>query len=266
MGESDIARLYMEYAQHADPLVRTSAVQGLEMLAGMGNDAARQILVRKLEDADRSVRVAAAWGLRGSVDMASRAGSELGHSLELSADQPTGQLALGALAQARGKVDDAIFHFKRAVDWDSKSAALRHEYAVFLAGIERPAESLAQMREAVRLEPKNAEFRYKLALALNETGGLSAAIPEFENAVRIDPKHSRAWYNLGLARNQMRDVKGAVDALLQAEKADPTDPRIPYARATIHAATGQTDEARAAAERALQIAPNMPEARQFLGR
>ena len=266
MGDAETSRVFLEYAQHADPLVRTAAVQGMEVLAGIGNDAARQILVRKLEDPDRSVRVAAAWALRASLDLGSRAASELNHTLELGADQPSGQLALGVLAHSRGKSAEALGHYEKAVIWDARSAGIRHEYAVMLAAMEKPAEALAQMQEAVRLDPKNAEFRYKLALAIYENGGLALATGEFEEAVRLDPRHARAWYNLGLARNQLRNMRGAIEALRSGEKADPTDPRIPYARATIHAAMGEADAARSAAEKALQLAPEMGEARRFLRR
>ncbi len=266
VGDSDTVRLFLEYAQHTDPLVRTAALQGLEGVAAMGNNAARQVITRKLSDPDRSVRVAAAWALRASLDLNSRAGTELAHTLEIATDQPTGQLALGAFEQARGRVDEALRHHEKAVAWDSGSAGIRHEYAVLLSALERPADALKQMREAVRLDPKNAEFHYKLALAIHETGGLSSAASEFEEAVRLDPTHARAWYNLGLARSQLRNPKGAIEALRHGEQADPSDPRIPYARATIHANLGQQQEAREAAERALQLAPDMPEARQFLGR
>ena len=251
--EADTGRVFLEYAQHADPLVRTAAVQALEGRLAAGDTAAQQVLVRKLEDPDRSVRVAAAWALRSSVPAGTRAADELAHTLQLGADQPLGQLALGALALAQGRLADAIRHYETAVSWDARSAGIRHEYAVLLA-------------EAVKLEPGNAEFRYKLALALNETGGLPAAVPEFEQAVKLEPNHARAWYNLGLARNQLRNPKGAVEALLNAAKADPRDPRIPYALATIHAAQGRMNEAREAAENALRIDPGMPEALRFLGR
>jgi Flp pilus assembly protein TadD len=264
MDDAQIGRLFMEYAQHSDPLVRTAAVQGLETVAGMGSEPARQILFRKLEDPDRSVRVAAAWALRASVDEATRAGRELAHTLEIAGDQPAGRLALGVFAQAKGRPDEAVQHFEKAVSWDLRSAGLRHEFAILLAELEKPLAALNQIREAVKLEPANAEFRYKLALAINETGGVSSAVSEFEEAVRLDPKHARAWYNLGLARNQMRNTKGAIDALRSGEIAAPRDPRIPYARATIHASAGQKDEAKAAVERALELAPNMPEARKLL--
>jgi predicted RNA polymerase sigma factor len=53
-------------------------------------------------------------------------------------------------------------------------------------------------------------------------------------------------------------------ALAKAESADELDPRIPYARATILAQLGKANEARAAAQRSLEIDPHFDPARELL--
>ena len=83
-------------------------------------------------------------------------------------------------------------------------------------------------------------------------------------AVRLDPRHARAWFNLGLARNSAGQGESALEALLRAEALASTNPQIPYARATILAAQGQTKEAKRAAERALGISPGYPDALKLL--
>jgi len=77
-----------------------------------------------------------------------------------------------------------------------------------------------------------------------------------EQAVQCDPRHARAWYNLGLARSGLGDDTGALAALVRAESTDPTDPRAPYARATVLVRLGKLDEARSAARRALELDSN----------
>jgi tetratricopeptide (TPR) repeat protein len=262
--EPEVARTFLAYAQHADPLVRTAAVQALEAVGGAEADAARQILTRRLEDPERAVRVAAASALRAPLDAGTRALRETSHALELTADQPTGQLQKGAWAHAHGNTAGALKHFEKAICWDPNSGGIRHEYAVLLSSQGRATDALAQMQEAVRLEPKQAEFRFKLALAWNEAGSMQNAMKEFDETVRIDPKHARAWYNLGLARNSLGETNAAISALRKAESAEPRDPRIPFARATIHARLRQIPEAREAAQRALAIQPNYPDAQQLL--
>lgn len=263
-NDAAVSRAFLEYAQHPDPLVRTAAVQQLEPLASGQQDATRQVLARRLEDVERCVRVAAASALREPPEPGSRAGRELAQTLDLGADQPTGQLQKGVWAQAHGDTAGALRHFERAVSWDPNSGGIRHEYAVLLSSLGRPQDALKQMEEAVRLEPKQAEFRFKLALAWNETGSLQNAVREFEEAVKLERRHTRAWYNLGLARSALGEPDAAITALREAAHADPRDARIPYALATIHLRQRQAPEARAALQRAITLQPNYPEARQLL--
>ncbi len=263
-ADAEVSRAFLEYAQHANPLVRTAAVQALESVGGAEADAARQILMRRLEDPERVVRVAAASALHAPLDPASRALREVLHALDLAADQPTGQLQKGVWVLSHGEQAGAVAHFEKAVSWDPNSGGIRNEYARLLASLGRTLDTLTQMREAVRLEPKQAEFRYNLALATNESGDMRGAVREFEEAVKLDPRHARAWYNLGLARSALGESDAAIDALRKAESADPRDARIPYARATIHARLGQKAEAREAAQRALAIQPGYQDARQLM--
>ena len=88
-------------------------------------------------------------------------------------------------------------------------------------------------------------------------------IQALQEATRLDPGLSRAWYNLGLAKNGQGDIPGALDALQRGELANPRDPGIPYARATILARQNRRQEALAALDRALSIAPGYSEAAQL---
>ena len=128
----------------------------------------------------------------------------------------------------------------------------------------RASEAVKELQAAVKLAPNDAEFHYKLALAYNELSESGKVLPELEEAVKLDPHHARAGYNLGLARNAAGNPTGAIQALLAAETADTRDPRIPYARATIHAQLGQISEARSAARRALELNPRFNEAASLL--
>ena len=229
----------------------------------VGSGAAGEIRAR-LADPSRSVRIGAAWALRAELDTNSPAGRELLHSLELTADQPAGQVQQGAFYFARGDLAEALAHFERAVAWDTNSAPIRREYAVALGAANRNPEALEQLLAACRLAPGEASYVFELGLAWNEAGDLPKAIEQFEKAVKLDAHLDRAWYNLGLARNAAGQVEPALDALNHAQAAAPNDPRIPYAAATILARAGRVGEAEAAARRALMLQPDFPEAAQLL--
>ncbi len=264
VGEPQVATALADRLTDTNALVRQSIIQTLATLGETTSPEVRAALKARLDDPSRNVRVVAAQASAATVDLSSRAGSELQHMLQHNADQPAGQMQLGILALARHDATNALRHFQTAAKWDPFSPGIHHEIAIVLSQLGRPREALAALQEAVRLAPRDAEFRFKLALAWNELGDSKKVLAELEEAVKLDPRHARAGYNLGLARHAAGNSLGAIQALLNAESAAPNDPAIPYARATIHAQLGQMREARQAASRALELNPQSPEAAALL--
>jgi tetratricopeptide (TPR) repeat protein len=249
---------------HASPLVREAAVRSLGTQVRSNNASVRSALQPLLEDPARSVRIAAAWALCDTLDLATRAGRELVHMLDINADQPTGRMQLSQFTMLRGDTPGAIRQMRKAIAWDPNSPPFHHDLAILLSMTGDSAGAVNSLREAIRLDPENPEYHYKLALALSESGTTAETIAELENTVKLDPGYARAWYNLGLARNGMGQPQQAIAALRQGEAADPNDSAIPYARATIHARLGQKQEALAAAAAALRLRPDFHDAMQLI--
>ena len=262
--EKPVANALVGRLSDTNALVRQSAVQTLSTLGEGASPEIRAGLNKCLDDSSRGVRVTAALALASSLDLQSRAGRDLQQMLDQNADQPPGQMQLASFALARGEVTNALRHFQTAERWDAYSPEIRDQLAIVFSQLGRPNEAVKELREAVRLAPNEAEYHFKLALAWNETGDSAKALAELEAAVKLNPRHSRAQYNLGLALNASGDPAGAIQALLAAEAADPHDPSIPYARATIEARLGQFDEARRAANRALELNPQFTDAAKLL--
>ncbi len=263
-GEPPIATALVNQLADTNALVRQNIIQTLATLGENLPPEIRAAVAGRLTDSSRNVRIVAAQTLAPRLKLNSLAGSELLHMLNHNADQPAGQMQLGIFALARGETTNALQHFATAAKWDAFSPGIHHETAIVLSQLGRPQEALAELQEAVRLAPQDAEFRFKLALAWNELGDRAKTLTELEAAAKLDPSHARASYNLGLARAAAGDPAGAIHALLIAETAAPRDPQIPYARATIHLQLGQIEEARAAARRALELAPQFAEAAALL--
>jgi tetratricopeptide (TPR) repeat protein len=257
-------RALLTLTRDHDALVRARAARALEPLAGLGDAPAGLALTNLLQDPVRSVRTEAAWSLRRALDTNSVAGRDLVRELRFNLDQPLGVMRLGVFLMDRGQVADALPWMERAVAWDPGSAILRDSLAVCLSTLGRASEAVRQLGEACRLAPRDPAFRFRLGLALNEAGQLSEAVAAFEAAVQLDPAFGRAWYNLGLAQAAAERLEDASLALGRAESLASADPVIPYARATVLARLGRTEEARAAAQRALELRRNFPEAADLL--
>ncbi len=264
VGEPNVTQALLAALKHVHPLVREKAVRALDPLAESGHADVVEPIRKLLNDPVRSVRVAAAWALRATLDPQSLASRELEHSLEHNADQPTGQLQQGVYCLARQQLPQAVEHFQKAITWDPNSAPLRHEMAVVLSMMGRNQEALQQIQAACQLEPKEAEYQFKLGLALAELNEINKAVTALREAIRLNPRHARAWYNLGLALNSQGKTDEALESLGRGETVEPRDPRIPYARATILARLGKVPEARAAARRALELQRDFAAAEELL--
>jgi tetratricopeptide (TPR) repeat protein len=262
--DSKVAAVLFSAAGDTNALVRTVAVRALEPLVEAGSAPVQTLLNARLNDPVRAVRVEAAWALHHTVDTNSVAGADLLTYLRQNFDQPAGALQRGVFQMDRGNLSAAMEYFQRAVKWDPNSAPLHHALAVALSREGRSREAVDELQAAVRLAPNDAEYHYKLGLALNEVGKLDDARAALAEAVRLDPQFARAWYNLGLAYSSLNKPEPALDSLLRAESLDATSATIPYARATILARLGRVSEARRAAQRALALRPEFPEAQQLL--
>jgi tetratricopeptide (TPR) repeat protein len=251
-------------AMDTNALVRSVSVRALESGLSAGHPEAIRTAREKLADPVRSVRIEAAWALRREVDTNSPAGRDLLAHLRHNADQPQGQMQLGVFQFDRGDVVGATASLRLAISWDPNSAPLHDTLAVILSAQGRSAEAVASLQSAVRLAPNQAEYRYRLGLAFSEIGELRQAQASLAEAVRLEPGFARAWYNLGLAQSSLQQPEAALESLIRAESLDSNSAMIPYARATILARLGRANEARTAAQRALELDRNFTAARQLL--
>jgi len=262
--ESNVQTQLRRATADTNALVRAAAVRSLESLALAGEPSAVGAVAQKLTDPARNVRVDAAWALRRTLDTNSIAGRDLLAHLHHNADQPQGQMQWGVFQFERGDTAGSTASLRKAISWDPNSAPLHDTLAVMLSASGRSADAVESLQAAVRLAPNQAEYRYRLGLAFSEVGDLRQASAALAEAVRLDPNFARAWYNLGLARSALNQPDAAIDSLLRAESLDAHTATIPYARATILARLGRVNEARLAAQRALEIDRNFAAARQLL--
>ena len=261
-AEKDVTPALLGALDDTNALVRGACLRALEPLASL--ETVSNAAQRELADPLRCVRIAAEWDLRASLPEDSVANVELKKFLEVNADQPTGQLQWGNYYFSRGELENARQHFQTAVAWDGFSAPLRLELAVVLSALGQNAEAVAQLQAACRVAPRDAEAHFSLGLALDEQGDTNGAEKELQIAVQLDPRHSRAWYNLGLLQNAAGRPQAALASLARGEQAAPTDPRIPYARATVLYRLNKIAEAKTAAKCALELDPENPAFQRLL--
>jgi tetratricopeptide (TPR) repeat protein len=253
----------LDQLDHTNALVRAEAIGALAPLRDTETAASLEIrMKRMLDDPVRAVRVAAARSMQGRINLDEGAGSELLHSLNLNADQPSGQMQKGLLYLSL-RDPRALIHFKTATEWDPYSPPFHSQYAAALSLFGDNNGAVAQLTRAAGLLPSNGDIQYQLGLAMHELGRITEAAVHLEKAVHLDPRHSRAWYNLGLIRNSQGQPQAAIEALARAESLAPQNADAAYARATILFGQERRAEALEALDRVLEISPGHPEAAQL---
>ncbi len=135
-----------------------------------------------------------AWSLRGQ--LALRRGDKddarryFARALELGHDEFYFRLALGALARADDKVDEAIEHFERAKALFPRYPDPGGPYELLAELYEKKGDAdraLAQLEALVRLRSTDVRTRRKLARALEKRGRDADALEQYRAINRVTP-------------------------------------------------------------------------------
>jgi tetratricopeptide (TPR) repeat protein len=139
---------------------------------------------------------------------------------------------LGLGLAMNGKPDGAIWHFRKALFYNSDNVNARGNlaYALFLQG--RLEEAVGQCKQILQRFPDNPKAHGILGLVLMKQGKLDQAVTHLREAMQYQPDNAKAHVNLGQAL----------------------------------AALGQRDEAIAQFKEALRLNPNEREAREQLNK
>jgi tetratricopeptide (TPR) repeat protein len=167
---------------------------------------------------------------------------------------------LGGLTWRQSKIyaDPGIF-WGTALAANADSWLAHNNLGNFLFEQGEVNEAMAHYKRAVDIKPGYSTAHYNLGGVLRQKGQLDEAIPEFQKALAIQPKYSMAHYNLGEIFRQ----KGQMDeAMAHYERAVEIRPEYAEAHnslAVVFLRKGQVDEALAHLQKALEIRPDVAE-------
>lgn len=179
--------------------IRRAARESAKSKSTLERAAAAQLLGSEssalLNDSARLVRRAAAWQNLPHLCQREEGAKALQEQISTAthqSDQPTGAMQLAMLAHATGQNSEAEKQYKRAIALDPSSPVAYLDYAVYLAGNNRPVEALAQMLTCSKHNPRNALVQYRLGLILVECGYIPEAIRAMQKALQLQPDYAEA--------------------------------------------------------------------------
>ena len=121
------------------------------------------------------------------------------------------------------------------------------------------------LQSALSIAPTHAQALVAVANLARVRGDNQTAINTLERLLNIHPGHPEGSYTLGLLLLD-RDPLRALACFEAGERVQPRDPDYPRGRARALIAMGRLAEARAAATRAQELAPDDPRVAEILAR
>ena len=138
---------------------------------------------------------------RGQVDEAI---AHYRKALEIKPDYAEAHNNLGVALAGRGQVDEAIAHYRKALEIKPDYAEAHNNLGIALAGRGQVDEAIAHYRKALEIKPDYAEAHNNLGNALAGRGQVDEAIAHYRKALEIKPDYAEAHYNLGNALGRPR--------------------------------------------------------------
>lgn len=163
------------------------------------------------------------------------------------------QFNLGTSLAAVGQQEQAIAHFRSALELKPDSAESHFNWGRALEELQAPRDAMLHYEEAVRLKPQFAAAHNNLGILLAGSGRTQAAIEQYEAALASEPDFAPAHTNLAAALAQMSRAGEAIGHLEEAARLTPTPQafaNLAYGYALVHRAS----DAIITIERAIDLA------------
>lgn len=168
-----------------------------------------------------------------------------------------------------GKVDDAIVHFRKAIELYPGDARAHYDLGLALEKEGQGDEAIGEYRTAVREDPgnsMNSAVYTDLALALARTGKLDEAVESYQKALEANPGDAQAHIGLGAAYLQQDRVQESIEQCQAALLADPSSAEAHNTLGVGLARAGNLTDAVANLNRAVELSPDSFEFQFNLGR
>jgi tetratricopeptide (TPR) repeat protein len=172
---------------------------------------------------------------------------------------------LGGALVGRGQVEEAMAHFRKALEIKPDYTGAHYNLGKALAGRGQFDEAIAHYRKALEIEPDYVEAHYNLGNALANRGQVEEAIAQYRKALEIKPDYAEAHSNLGVALAGRGKFEEAIARYRQALEIKPDDADAHNNLGLALTGRGQVEEAIAHYRKALEIKPDGVDARNNLG-
>ena len=172
---------------------------------------------------------------------------------------------LGKTSLQKGKVDEAIAQFRKALEINPNFALAHNDLGDALVQKGAWGGAIAQFRKALEIEPGFTQIRNNLYLALLQKQSFDEQVARSRKILESDPSSAQAHNNLGNDLLQKGEVDEAIVEYQKAMEIDPDMAEIHYNLGNALTRKNQVDDAISQYQKALELNPNYAKARTNLG-
>lgn len=172
---------------------------------------------------------------------------------------------LGEVLAARGADEEALAHYRRALELRPDYLEARVNMANALARLGRTAAAESLYATALSRAPANAQTYVNLGIVRRQQGNLEGARTAFEAALEVNPRHAGALNQLAAIAAERGDQEESLAYLDRAIAVDPANAEAYSNRALVLGRLGRPAEARTSVERAIALRPDYAPAHFNLG-
>jgi tetratricopeptide (TPR) repeat protein len=172
---------------------------------------------------------------------------------------------MGVALRAKGDLDAAVASYERALEAQAEYPDAHYNLANALLEKNKPEEAATHFRTALASIPGSAGTLNNLGIALASQGKLEEAVEQFRAALAADPRSARASRNLGNALSALGKRDEGLAHLRRAVEFDPSDADAHYDLGSDLLERSDLTGAAAEFEAALKLSPESFEAHNNLG-
>jgi len=254
----DLAELIATRSEDVEPLICRARIQQRMGKANMAIEDLTSAIARRDNDPQLYYRRGL---IRHQLKEPAAALADLEEAIRLDDSQADYWYVRGNVLAETGEDLAAIDAFEKAIERDSNHTAAWYNYGNMQFAREDFDDAIRCWNEAIRNQPDLFRAYHNRAVALTRLDRPAEAADDYENAIALNPMFAQAYESLAwlLATTddeELRDPEGAI--ALAAEACELTDNENWTCLSTLaacHAETLDFVAARAAAEKAIAVAP-----------
>lgn len=136
-------------------------------------------------------------------------------------DSPVAHLNAGNAHKDRGRLDEAVASYEKALSLDPDFSAAYVNLGNVLNVRGKPAEAVACYRKAIVIDPNIPEAHFNLANVLSVQNRLSEAAASYERTIALQPHLADAHYGLGHVFRHQGRLRESLESYERALALDP---------------------------------------------